>query len=435
MNTQKNMRNRSATRPLRRSSGRPGLVALCLLAVTAAACDINLLEQEAPSRVEAGVLEHPSNADLLVRSAISSFECALGQHILATGLVGDELRDGSLREVFWDYDRRTLSPARGQYATNDCDGIIPGNYMALSAARFQADNALSLLEGWTDEQVPNRDELMGLAAAYAGYSLVLMGETFCSTSLDLGPELDPAEILGEAVERFDEAITHAEAAGDETTANLARLGRARALLNLGDLEGAASDAAQVPPGFEVIATYSDVSTRRENRLFTGLYRLPIATVDPTYRDLTFEGVADPRVDVVDAGVAASDADVPLFQPTKYAQVSSPIRIASWEEAQLILAEAYLAAGEVALAAARLDALHDAAGLPDYEGGTAAEVREHLIEERRRELFLEGHRLGDILRYDLALEPAVGTTFPRGGTFGDQVCFPLPDVERNNNPNI
>ena len=32
--------------------------------------------------------------------------------------------------------------------------------------------------------------------------------------------------------------------------------------------------------------------------------------------------------------------------------------------------------------------------------------------------------------------AGGTAFPiKGGTYGTQVCFPLPDVERNNNPTL
>ena len=38
--------------------------------------------------------------------------------------------------------------------------------------------------------------------------------------------------------------------------------------------------------------------------------------------------------------------------------------------------------------------------------------------------------------ELPLFPATGEPFPvAGGTFGDQVCFPLPAVERLNNPNI
>ena len=59
----------------------------------------------------------------------------------------------------------------------------------------------------------------------------------------------------------------------------------------------------------------------------------------------------------------------------------------------------------------------------------------LNEERRRELYLEGHRLGDVRRYNLPLSPAAGTPYAFGGVYGTQSCFPLPDVEKINNPNI
>ena len=76
-------------------------------------------------------------------------------------------------------------------------------------------------------------------------------------------------------------------------------------------------------------------------------------------------------------------------------------------------------------------------MPAYDatGQTAAQVLAQIVEERRRELFLEGHRLGDLRRYGLPILPAAGTPFLSGGVYGSQTCFPLPDVERINNPNI
>jgi hypothetical protein len=60
---------------------------------------------------------------------------------------------------------------------------------------------------------------------------------------------------------------------------------------------------------------------------------------------------------------------------------------------------------------------------------------HVIEERRRELFLEGHRFFDIRRLNLPLDPAPGTAYRKGGLYGENRCFPLPDVERFNNPSF
>ena len=42
----------------------------------------------------------------------------------------------------------------------------------------------------------------------------------------------------------------------------------------------------------------------------------------------------------------------------------------------------------------------------------------------------------MIRFDVPLTPAPGSPFPaKGGVYGDQLCFPLPDVERNNNPTL
>jgi len=65
----------------------------------------------------------------------------------------------------------------------------------------------------------------------------------------------------------------------------------------------------------------------------------------------------------------------------------------------------------------------------------AEYMAELIDQRRRELFLEGQHLGDIIRYGIALQPAAGTAYHFGGTYGNQICFPLPAAEKLNNPLI
>jgi starch-binding outer membrane protein, SusD/RagB family len=245
--------------------------------------------------------------------------------------------------------------------------------------------------------------------------------------------------LTEAEARFTRAVDAATAADDDRILNLALVGRARARLGLGNKPGAAADAALIPAGFQVDATYSSAKPQRENLVFTFTTRDLLGTVDVPFRGLEFEGVPDPRVAVIEAGIPGADEATPMFLPAKYSAFESPIRLARWEEAQLILAEAAVAEPDVAQAVSIINTLHANAGLPPYAGGTADEVMSQIIEERSRELFLEGHRLGDIIRYGLPLFPAAGAPFPVGasvsGVYGTQVCFPLPAVERNNNPNI
>ena len=117
-------------------------------------------------------------------------------------------------------------------------------------------------------------------------------------------------------------------------------------------------------------------------------------------------------------------------------IATPIPIASGDEAILLTAEADLEAGNVTAAVAGINKLRTKSSLPQYAGGTAAQVRAQLIDERRRELYLEGQRLGDIIRFSIPQSPAAGTPFPiKGGQYGNQICFPLPDIERNNNPTL
>src|SRR5918992_3806953 len=97
------------------------LPGLALIAAAVACNELTSLDQEAPSRVLARELITPANAQLLVISAVSDFECALANYIVAGGLVGDELIDAQLAQAGWDHDRRSIVPALTAYATNTCN--------------------------------------------------------------------------------------------------------------------------------------------------------------------------------------------------------------------------------------------------------------------------------------------------------------------------
>lgn len=433
--------NRARMSTACRLTHRASSLALLGVAILVSACDVQkILEEEAPSRVDAETLNNPAFAQLLVDGALGDLECALTQYIVAAGLVGDELRNAQLSQAAWDYDRRTIFSASIPYGTAQCTATqVPGLYTPLSVARFQADNVLRKLESWTDAQVPNRAGLIAQAANYAGFTLVLLGESMCSAAIDLGPEMTPAQLFTEAESRFTTAIAAAQTANNATMLNAALVGRARARLNLNKLPEARADAVLVPSTFVLNATYSGAVARRENLVWSQMYRGLFATVDSSYRGVTWGGLPDPRVNVVDAGVNGQDPNTRIFRHTKYPLINSVIPIARSAEAQLIVAEADLAAGNTTSPVTIINQLHTNAGIPPYAGGTAAEIKDQIIEERRREFFLEGHRLGDIIRYNLTVRPLAGTAFSRGGVYGPgtgtQICFPLPDVERNNNPSI
>src|SRR5437764_364099 len=277
--------------PLNRSAR----VAVAALAAVLAACN-SLLDVKAPDRVPAELLDDPKQAGLMVNSAIGDFECALGSSILVEGIISDELADAQLGAAAWPYDRRDANTQPGGiYGVNPCDSNQnPGIYVPLSTARWDADQALTKLEAWTDQQVANRGSLIARAALYAGFSYALMGMSMCEAAFDLSAPIGQQPMFAKAEERFTTAIDAGSAAGLPDVVNAAYVGRARVRLYQGELQGAAADAQNVPPGFVLEASAASDNNRRYNRVYAAIVYFGLYTVDPQSRNLTTEGVPDPR---------------------------------------------------------------------------------------------------------------------------------------------
>jgi hypothetical protein len=415
---------------------------LLLGVVLVAGCSTldSLIDVDAADRIVGETLETPENAPVLIAGMVGDFECALTNYIQAAGLAADEymVTDGLTAQELPDkrqFDTRGLGSS---YGTSTCSTLVEGArgvYRPLSIARWQADNLLRLLDGWTDQEVANRKLLIAKSAAYAGYSYLLLGESMCEAAFDLGSRKTPAEILALAEDRFTRAITTATEVGSNEFLTLARVGRARTRLDLGRSSDAAADAVLVPAGFVKNAVYSSTSTRRENAV--GVDALGnLLTVDPQFRQVQFQGVADPRVPVVNTGRVVAGVNLEVWAQTKYPGRIAPIPIARYAEAQLILAEAALDAGNLQQAVDIINALHarPGVGLPQFNSTDPNVIRDQLLYERKAELFLEGQRFGDIRRYNLPLIPVPGTPHHDGGTYLDARCYPLPAIETDNNPN-
>ena len=163
----------------------------------------------------------------------------------------------------------------------------------------------------------------------------------CSIAINLGPEIQPAQIFAEAKIRFDKAITAATTANDRTTLNLARVGRARALLDMGgsaNLAAAATDAALVPAAFAVSTSPDAINTRRQNMLFIAISQSAFSTVDTSFRNVLVPGgtTQDPRVAVTDLNRNGTATGSRLWLPAKASTNATAMRIASYAEAQLIV---------------------------------------------------------------------------------------------------
>ena len=414
------------------------VVALALLAPAGCGSLDRVLAVDPVDRVPALPLESsPGNAQLLVNGAIADFECAFGAYVVLGGLIGDELDESASIIERKPFDQRTHTSRDRRYAVARCDQL--GAYTPLQTARVSAERVILLLEAWTDAEVAQRRVLAATMHAYAGYATLLLGEGFCTTVLS-APDTTGATVYGGEITRdsafrvaewhFTAAIALAQDTGASAVLNLALTGRARSRLDRGDLASARSDAARVPSDFTHFMTASASPLRRQNRAWEEERHEDLVTVGVLYRSLM-----DPRVPVTDqrrVGVLR----VPIFYEEKYPTADSPMRIAGGAEARLIVAEADIATGTAAsLADARsiIDAFRARGNQSPLSAADAATLRGALIDQRRRELFLEGQHLGDLIRYGLPFTPAVGAPYPRGGAYGSQRCLPLPDVERDNNP--
>jgi hypothetical protein len=177
-------------------------------------------------------------------------------------------------------------------------------------------------------------------SAYAAYAYVLLGEGMCTMTVDNGPALTREATFKLAVAKFTDALGFAQTSSYTEMTNMAHAGRARAYLDLGDLVNAAADATLVPSGFVRIAEFSESTPTRENRVFNMTIRNDFLTVTPAYRNLTVGGKADPRVKANVTGRNGQDGVTRQWAQQKFTgNGAASIPLASWAEAQLILAEA------------------------------------------------------------------------------------------------
>jgi len=320
-------------------------------------------------------------------------------------------------------------------------------WLPLSTTIRQGEQATALIGDMSDADVEHRTFLLAKAAAYTGYAYQIAGEVFCELAFDGGPAETRAQAWARAEAKFTEAL---QLAGQATSAtdgdavasieDMAYVGRARAQLHLGDAAGVLADAGQVTAGFSRLAEMDGSTGRRYNRVFENMNDDEAISVHPNYLNLMVGGVPDPRVDSDSLGVIAQDALTEVWTQNKYADIGTDIPFATWREAQLMIAEA-----DPAQIPAVINSLRATwptiAGETYVTGGLTTDLGA-LLEERRRELWMQGHKLGDMLRVqaDASLPDISGYLFDSGFNqrsqpYGTSTCYPLPLSEKENNPNF
>ncbi|HYH82662.1 MAG TPA: hypothetical protein VEX86_22915, partial [Longimicrobium sp.] len=217
-----------------------------------AACNLDdALTIEDPFTVTPGTASDTTNLPNTFAGARARFASALGGrqnreggYVLQTGTFVDELADSDGFATRQAVDRRRPT---------ETNAAVLDPYTYLQRARAEAVNAAALFETTSQAGSPEHANLYSIV----GYSELLLAEAFCSgiplSIVDNSGAFQPtaglttSAVLDSAIAAFDKAATLA--GSNATELNLARVGKARALLFKGDYAGAAAVAALVPSNF------------------------------------------------------------------------------------------------------------------------------------------------------------------------------------------
>ena len=328
------------------------------------------------------------------------------------------------------------------------NGTMDGIYGNMHRARAAAERAAELAA-----------EIGGLTAIesemqnVAGYSYVMFAETYCpgvpfskapadGGDLEFGEPLTTEQMFTRAADWFDEALNSAGTANTQM-ANLARIGKARALLGLGQISDAANIVQSVPTDFVYNIEHSDNSRRQEN----GIYIMSTVRQQWSIAEgkggngLMFRSANDPRTPWEDNDEIGQDDITKYYNQLKYPSSSAPVVLASGIEARLIEAEAAVQATDNQAVEDIHNNLRALEGLPadDLSGMDQDELSEYHFKERAFWLFSTGHRQGDLRRLVRVYGKDAANVFPwgtyfKGGQYEPVLSFPVPQSEENN-PNF
>jgi hypothetical protein len=447
----------------------PGIAAAALLTLSLTACDTeSLLEVEDPDVTLPEDLYDPSNLPALRATVLGDFAVALGGTSSTTANLGVAHITGLFADEFWHSGTYSQNRTIDRRQMSDNNSFLA----ALTRNLYRGVNISRIGIQSYEQNDPNtaaHAELVSLQS----YLYTFLGENFCSAipfSQDVNgvfeygtPETNQ-QVLERALANFDRAITIATQSGNAQQLNLARMGKARVLMDLNRYADAVAVVAQVPTSFVYQVEYSSNTVRQYNGIWGNNFgRREIAMSDReggngvNFRvgsTATANQVvtADPRLPWSFANGAADTRSVHFFIQ-KYPAQGTPIVLASGTEARLIEAEAALARGQSSAYLATLNDLRDGVGLPALtDPGTPAGRVRQFFEERAKWLYGTGQRLNDLRRMVRQYNPAIPgefTTekvFPSGtyirpgvegpradGVYGTDVNIPLV-FDEENNPN-
>lgn len=445
--------------------GLQGGAALGMLAAVGACDTQRLVSVQDPDIISPEFVTSAAAADALRLGILGRLNAATtgGEGMfLYSGMLTDEFESG---DTFIERNQMDLRSVQIENANLD------GGYRAIQRVRVGAQQARKALVDYDLNGPAWKKAEMFAAEAYA---INLIAEHFCSgvpfsTVVDgleqPGGPRTTAEMYGEALAKYDSALTLLGTATDAESGrvrNIVRVEKGRTLLNLNRPADAAASVAAVPTTFGAIgatapsmAVQEHSASVRDNAVWSlniAGRRYLVGNAE-SGEGLNFFSAADPRLPTCLGGDVACRAkgitNTAAFNNAPGLRVqllwderTDPVSLINGVQARLIGAEAALRGSTPAAAVDSLNALRRAfpslnlATLADP--GTQTGRVDLLFRERAFWNYGLGMRLGDLRRLVRQYGRTQESVFPSGAyaataglSYGSDVNFPIPQSEDNN----
>jgi hypothetical protein len=399
-----------------RLSGLFVLAAACLLA---ACSDLTKVENQ-------GIVQPTSVANPVG---------ALAQHAGATRVfVADAITAISVSAMF--SDEWVLGDFPGNGSNTNLDARRPATTAQQTGLSFvNHANALTTLifaKEALKQYAPTPSSLQGQMLAYMGYVELFLAEQFCNgvpfSTIDvngiatLGGATSRDNVYLRAVAHFDSAL--AVSADSARVLNLARVGKARALIGLGRFADAAAAVASVPTSFVYNLEILGSLAGAQNSLFTTMSSggAGLSTGKDGGNGIDWIGATDARVKTTFQRLGTGGT-TPMYLFTRDNSLGAPIAFTTGVEARLYEAEAALQANHNDAATTGtgwlgiLNTLRASAITPALapltDPGTFDARVDLLFREKAFWTFLTAKRMGDLRRLVRQYGRTQDKVFPSG----------------------
>lgn len=416
-----------------------------------------------------------TSPDIVDPNSIESSDGAEGQRV---GAIGRFKLMTALDESSWFYggllvdewkssDTFTQRNETDQRVVTVENTLVTVAYRRIHQTRIQAVQAIKGLRTWQPTQKTKVAEMWFLKS----YAEMQAASDFCNgqpfaevnvanASADVGSPISSVDAFKMALASADSGLatigtpTASDSLGQRVLNGL-NVVRGRILLNLGQPAQAATAVAAVPKTFSWNLTWPASQGKEDNVIWVlGNSSRRYTVQDSADRQggviansMPFVSAKDPRVPTTKLSNFGFDGVTPHDGQQVFPAFNSPVPVANYVDAQLILAESQIAQGNAA-GIATLNALRTGPtniGTVTVSGmtaltdpGTKPAQLQLLLRERAFWTFGRGERLGDLRRAIRVYQFTPAQVFPGQGSinprtnsaYGPDVNLPVPQAETN-----